>query len=186
VAWLGAAAIRGYQDAGIAATAKHFLGLGSSAVESHHGLPTIRRGAAQLAAVELAPMRAAIRAGVDALMVTHAALPALDPSGTPASLSRAIVTGVIRHKLGYRGLIITDSLTMGGLGAHITSIQDAAVRAVEAGDDMVLIAADVPTIRITLTLLDHEVFDGHIPVATVDAAVRRILTLKAKLGLLPP
>ncbi len=185
VARLGTAAIRGYQDAGVAATAKHFLGLGSSPVESHHGLPTVRRTATQLDRVELAPMRAAIGAGVDALMVTHAAIPALDPSGAPASLSRAIVTGVIRRTLGYGGLIMTDSLAMGGLGAHITSIQDAAVRAVRAGDDMVLIAADAPTIRITLTLLDHAVFTGRIPVATIDAAVRRILTLKAKLGLLP-
>jgi beta-N-acetylhexosaminidase len=130
-------------------------------------------------------MCAAIAAGVDALMVTHAAIPAFDPSGTPASLSRAIVTGVVRNRLGYRGLVMTDSLAMGGLSAHIKSIPDAAVQAIEAGNDVVLIAADVHTIRDTLTALDRAVFSGHIPVATVNAAARRILTLKARLGLLP-
>ena len=185
VARLGTAAIHGYQDAGIAATAKHFLGLGSSQVESHHNLPTVLRTAQQLEQGELVPMRAAIAAGVDALMVTHAAIPAFDPSGTPASLSRAVVTGVVRNRLGYRGLVMTDSLAMGGLSAHIKSIPDAAVQAIEAGNDVVLIAADVHTIRDTLTALDRAVFSGHIPVATVDAAARRILTLKARLGLLP-
>lgn len=186
VARLGIAAIRGYQDGGVAATAKHFLGLGSSSIESHHNLPVVRRTARQLEQDELTPMRAAIAAGVDALMVTHAAIPALDPSGTPASLSRPIVTGVVRRALGYQGLIMTDSLAMGGLSAHIRSIPTAAVQAIEAGNDMVLIAADAPTIRATLTALDHAVFTGRIPVAAVDAAARHILTLKARLGLLRP
>lgn len=184
VARLGTAAIRGYQDAGIAATAKHFLGLGSSSLESHHNLPIVWRSAQQLEADELVPMRAAIAAGVDALMVTHAAIPAFDASKTPASLSRAIVTGVVRQRLGYRGVVMTDSLAMGGLSAHIKSIPAAAVQAVAAGNDIVLIAADVHTIRDTLTALDRAVFTGHIPVAAVDASARRILILKARLGLL--
>ena len=185
VSRLGLASIRGYQDAGIAATAKHFLGLGSSSTESHHDLPVVTRTRQQLEQVELAPMRAAIAGGVDALMVTHVALPALDPSDTPASLSRTIITGFIRGKLGYQGLIMTDSLAMGGLSAHIKSIPDATVQAIEAGNDVALIAADVPTIRATLTALDRAVFSGHISIAVVDAAARRILTLKARLGLLP-
>lgn len=181
---LGLAAIRGYQDAGIAATAKHFLGLGTSASDAHHQLPADAHSLARLEQVELAPMRAAIKAGVDALMVTHVTIPALDASGTPASLSRPIVTGFIRGHLGYRGLIVTDSLAMGGLGPHITSIQAAAVRAIAAGNDMVLIAADVPTIKITLTALDHAAFAGEIPVSAINASVRRILLVKARLGLL--
>jgi len=181
---LGLAAMRGYHDAGIAATAKHFLGLGASDSDAHVTLPTDTRTLPQLESAELVPMRAAIRAGVDALMVTHVALPALDPSGTPASLSRPIVTGFIRARLGYQGVIITDSLAMGGLGPHIASIQVAAVHAIEAGDDMVLIAADVPTIRITLTALDEAAFAGRIPLSAINASVRRILILKARLGLL--
>ncbi len=183
VAALGLAAMRGYQDAGIAATAKHFLGLGTSESDAHVTLPTDARTLPQLESAELVPMRAAIRAGVDALMVTHVALPALDPSGTPASLSRPIVTGFIRGRLGYRGVIITDSLAMGGLGPHIASIQLAALQAVEAGADMVLIAADAPTIRITLTVLDEAAFAGRIPLSALNASVRRILILKVRLGL---
>jgi len=184
VATLGAAAIRGYQGAGLAATAKHFLGLGVSGADAHRELPTDAHTLSQLERGELVPMLAAIKAGVDALMVTHVAIPAIDASGTPASLSRPIVTGFIRGRLGYQGLIITDSLAMGGLGAHIASIQAAAVRAVEAGNDMVLIAADVPTIKITLTALDHAAFAGQLPVSAIDASVRRILIVKARLGLL--
>ncbi len=181
---LGLAALRGYRDAGIAATAKHFLGLGASDSDAHVTLPTDTRTLPQLESAELVPMRAAIRAGVDALMVTHVALPALDPSGTPASLSRPVIMGFIRGRLGYQGVIITDSLAMGGLGPHIASIQAAALRAVQAGADMVLIAADVPTIRITLTVLDEAAFAGRIPLSAINASVRRILILKARLGLL--
>ena len=96
VASLGAAAIEGYQSAGIAATAKHFLGLGGVSLDAHRGFPTVQRSRRQLDQVELAPMRAAIQAGVDALMVTHAAIPALDATGAAASLSRPIISGFIR------------------------------------------------------------------------------------------
>lgn len=183
---LGLAAIRGYQAAGIAATAKHFVGLGASPIDANVALPTDPHSLPQMQRDELVPFRAAIAAGVDAVMVTHVVLPALDPSGTPASLSRPIITGFLRHRLGYQGVIITDSLDMGGLGPHIASVQAAALRAVEAGADMVLVDADVPTVKITLTVLDQAAFSGDIPMAALDAHVRRILTLKARLGLLGP
>lgn len=185
VARLGDAAIRGYQDAGIAATAKHFLGLGGVSVDLHQGLPTVRRSLAQLNAVELVPMRAAIRTGVDALMVTHDVIPALDPTGTPASLSRPIVSGFIRKQLGYHGLIITDSLAMGGLSTRVPSIAQATVQAIAAGNDMALISADAPTIRGALNAVEHAVATGRISRASIEAAARRVLELKAKLGLLP-
>jgi beta-N-acetylhexosaminidase len=182
---LGAAAIRGYQTGGVAATAKHFLGLGSVSIDLHKDLPTITRSRRQLEQVELAPMRAAIAAGVDALMVTHAAIPALDPTHTPASLSRTIVTGFIRGHMGYHGLIITDSLAMGGLSTRVKSNAEATVRAIAAGNDMALISTDPPTIRGALDAVEHAVATGRISPATIDAAVHRVLTLKAKLGLLP-
>lgn len=182
---LGTAAIRGYQAGGIAATAKHFLGLGSVSIDLHKDLPTISRDRRQLEQVELAPMRAAIAAGVDALMVTHAAIPALDPTNTPASLSRTIVDGFIRGHMGYHGLIITDSLAMGGLSTRVKSNAEATVRAIAAGNDMALISTDPPTIRGALDAVEHAVATGRISPATIDAAVRRVLTLKAKLGLLP-
>ena len=184
VAALGVAAVRGYQDGGVAATAKHFLGLGTSSLDAHVTLPTDARSLEQIEHGELVPFRAAIKAGVDALMVTDVAIPALDPSGTPATLSRPIISGFIRGRLGYRGVIITDSLSMGGLGAHIASVQSAALRAIEAGADMVLIDAGAPTINITLITLDHAAFTGQLSVAAITASARRVLTLKARLGLL--
>lgn len=182
---LGVAAIHGFQDAGIAATAKHFLGLGSVATDEHVGLPLVARSLRQLEGAELVPMRAAIRTGVDAVMVTHTQIQALDPTGTPASLSRRIVSGFIRMYLGYRGVIITDSLAMGGLSTHITSIAGAAVQAVEAGNDMILISADAPTIQGALDAVQRAVRRGHISVPAINASVRRVLGLKLKLDLLP-
>lgn len=184
VARLGTAAIGGYQAAGIAATAKHFLGLGSVSVDAHVGLPVIHRSLGQLDVTELAPMRAAIRAGVDALMVTHIVIPALDASGTPASLSRTIISGFIRGTLGYHGLIITDSLAMGALSTRV-SIAQAAVQAIAAGADMALISADPATIQGALLTVQRAVAGGRLSIATIDAAARHVLTLKARLGLLP-
>jgi beta-N-acetylhexosaminidase len=187
VARLGTAAIRGYQDAGIAATAKHFLGLGGVPLDAHLVRPTIHRSLRQLERVELVPVRAAIRAGVDALMVTHAVIPALDPSGTPASLSRRIITGFIRGTLGYHGLIISDTLPMGAIDTYM-SIPAAAARAAAAGNDIVLVAyyQGLPpaTMHAALTAVLGAVEAGRIGIATVDAAARHVLLLKAKLGLL--
>jgi beta-N-acetylhexosaminidase len=187
VARLGTAAIRGYQKAGIAATAKHFLGLGGVSLDAHLARPTVRRSLRQLERIELVPMRAAIRAGVDALMVTHTVIPALDPSGTPASLSRRIITGYSRGTLGYRGLIISDTLPMGAIDAYM-SIPAAAARAAAAGDDIVLVAyyQGLPpaTMHAALEAVLHAVETGRISTATVDAAARHVLLLKAKLGLL--
>jgi beta-N-acetylhexosaminidase len=187
VARLGTAAIRGYQDAGIAATAKHFLGLGGVSIDAHRGLPTVARSMVQLNAVELPPMQAAIKAGVDALMVTHAGIPALDPSDTPASLSRPIIDGFIRQRLGYGGLIISDSLMMGAITGHM-SVSDAAVKAIAAGNDIVLISGSshlTTLVRRSLDAVEHAVATGAISTATIDDAVRHVLLLKARLGLLP-
>jgi beta-N-acetylhexosaminidase len=187
VARLGAAAIRGYQDAGVAATAKHFLGLGGVSLDAHLGLPTVRRTMAQLESVELAPMRAAIGAGVDALMVTHVVIPALDPSGAPASLSRRIITGFIRGTLGYQGLIISDSLMMGAIDTRL-GMGEAAVEAAAAGSDIVLISyyqSLAPAVmRGAMDALLHAVATHRISPAQIDAAARRVLLLKAKVGLL--
>ncbi len=187
VARLGVAAIRGYQDAGIAATAKHFLGLGGVSIDAHRGLPTIARSLMQLSAVELPPMQAAIKAGVDALMVTHAGIPALDPSDTSASLSRPIIDSFIRGRLGYDGLIISDSLLMGAITGHM-GVADATVKAIAAGNDIVLISGAshlTNLVRESLDAVEHAVAAGAISTATIDAAARHVLLLKARLGLLP-
>ncbi len=184
VARLGLAAIQGYQAAGVAATAKHFLGLGEIAGDLHQSLPVVRLSLADLNRYDLVPIRAAIAGGVDALMVTHAPITALDPTNTPASLSRPIVTGFIRGTLGYRGLIVTDSLAMGGLTVKEPSNEQACVRALEAGSDMALISSDRQVIRASVAAVAKAVATGRLSLATVNAAVLHVLTLKATLGLL--
>lgn len=184
VARLGLAAIQGYQAAGIAATAKHLLGLGEIAGDLHQLLPTLKLSLSDLNRYDLVPIRAAISGGVDALMVTHAPITALDPTNTPASLSRPIVTGFIRGTLGYRGLIVTDSLSMGGLTKDEPSNEQACIRALQAGNDMALISTDPQVIRASIAAVANAVATGRLPLSTVTAAVLHILTLKATLGLL--
>jgi beta-N-acetylhexosaminidase len=181
VAALSAAAIRGYQQHRLAATAKHFIGLGHTSIDSHQSLPTVNRTLAQLDAVDLVPFRAAIQAGVSALLVAHVALPAIDPvRNRPASLSPAIIGGVIRRHLGFGGLVMTDSLAMGALPKGNTA--EAAVEALSAGADMLLISADhdIPT-AVFVDAIDHVVSAvqaGRISRSRVNSAVARIFALK--------
>lgn len=158
VARLSVAAIHGYQRHGLAATAKHFIGLGHTSTDAHHSLPTVNLSLEQLERIDLIPFRAAIAAGVSSVMVTHVALPAIDPVYRPASLSPVIIKGVIRRRLGFRGVIITDSLMMGALPKGHEP--EAAERAFLAGADVLLMATD-----------------GHIPAPVIDEAVERVIRL---------
>jgi beta-N-acetylhexosaminidase len=183
---LGAAAIRGYQHYGIAATAKHFIGLGATSVNAESSLPTVRLSPSQLKE-QLVPFQAAVHAGVDALMVTQIDLPGLTPTGTPASLSHHIVTDLIRHQLGYRGVIMTDSLVMGAITSKF-GLAQAAVRAVKAGNDIVLIASGGPIagsiIERAIEAVTQAVQHSVITRTRLDASVQRILSLKQQLGLI--
>lgn len=137
VARLGVAYLEGLQGAGVGATAKHFPGHGDTTVDSHLGLPRVEHDLARLEAVELAPFAAAVRAGVAAVMTAHIVYPALDPTGTPATLSAPILTGLLRRRWGFGGLILSDSLSMRAIADHF-GVGDAAVRAVQAGCDLLL------------------------------------------------
>ncbi len=137
VAALGLAYIRGLQEAGVAATAKHFPGHGDTTVDSHLGLPRVDHDRARLEAVELAPFAAAARAGVAGIMTAHIVYPALDPSGVPATLSAPILSGILRERWGFGGLVFTDSMSMRAIADHY-GMGDAAVAAVRAGCDAVL------------------------------------------------
>ena len=116
VARLSAAFVRGVQAAGVASTAKHFPGHGDTDTDSHLALPVVRSTRATLAAVELPPFRAAIGAGIAGIMSAHIALPAIEPDNTPATLAPAVMTGLLRDSLGFRGLAVTDAMTMQGVG----------------------------------------------------------------------
>jgi beta-N-acetylhexosaminidase len=134
---LGVAYLEGLQAAGVGATAKHFPGHGDTTVDSHLGLPRVDRTAARLEAVELAPFAAAVRAGVAAIMTAHVVYPALDPSGMPATMSAPILTGLLRGRWGYGGLVVSDALGMRAIVDHVGA-GDAAVAAVAAGCDLLL------------------------------------------------
>jgi beta-N-acetylhexosaminidase len=172
--------VRGVQENGALATAKHFPGHGDVSVDSHLALPLVPGDLAELERVELVPFRAAIAAGVGAVMSGHLAVPALEPdTSVPATMSRRMLTDLLRQKLGFGGIVVTDALDMGGV-TTIDSPPDVAVRAVNAGADVLLIP---PSTDAALAALQRAVESRELPMARVDEAVRRILRAKAELGL---
>jgi beta-N-acetylhexosaminidase len=177
VGQLAAAAVRGFQQAGVAATAKHFPGLGSTAVNTDNGVAVTKRSRAALLA-DLAPFRDAIAAGTGLVMTGHVVAPALDPTGTPASLSAPIVTGLLRGELGYDGVVTTDALEAAALSAVPPGQR--AVRAILAGNDQLLMPTDLGE---AVRAVTDAVRRGTIGAARLDASVTRILRLKATLGL---
>ena len=183
VTLLGRETIRGFQQNGVMAVAKHFPGHGNTAVDSHVGLPAINKTAEQLEQVELAPFRMAVAEGVEAVMTAHIVVPALEPTaGLPASLSAAIVTGLLRQRMGFEGIILSDSLGMGAIAQGWGQSQ-AAVRAVQAGTDVVLASGSLKTMVAMWKALIAAVQDGEISTAQIDASVLRILRAKYRYGL---
>lgn len=176
---LAAAWTRGIQQGGMLATLKHFPGHGDTTVDSHLGLPLIEHPRARLDSVEVAAFRPGLDAGAAAVMVAHIELPALDPSRGPATFSHAVVTGLLREQLGFEGLILTDSMLMDGV-ARLGSSADNAVKAVLAGNDMVL---DAPDMLDAFRGLAAAVDSGVISRARLEQSVRRVLSAKARLGL---
>jgi beta-N-acetylhexosaminidase len=180
VSRMAVAYIRGIQSTGAFATAKHFPGHGDTTVDTHLGLAVINHPRERLDAVELVPFKAAIAAGVDAVMSSHIILPALDPTpGIPATLSRPILTGLLRDELKFNGLIFTDSMTMDAISKMFTPDRAAAM-AVKAGVDFVLHSPDDDA---AFGGIKAAVTSGEISEAQINASVERILRAKARLGL---
>jgi beta-N-acetylhexosaminidase len=174
--------VSGMQSGGAAATAKHFPGHGDTDVDSHYGLPTIRRSRQQLDAADLPPFAAAIDADVDAIMSAHIVVPALDDSGLPATLSRPILTDLLRGQLGFKGVVVSDSLSMQGARPYgDDSDVRVPVEALKAGVDMLLMP---PKIEVAYNAVLEAVRGGEISKERLDEAVGRILTLKQKRGVL--
>ena len=179
VAAMGVAAMRGFQeDARVLACGKHFPGHGDTDTDSHFALPRITHDLAHLEAVDLVPFRAAIAAGIAAIMTSHILFPALDPT-LPATLSPAILTGLLREKMGFGGLIITDDLEMKGV-AEGWGAAEAAVLAVEAGADVLLCCHEWETQKAIQTALLAAVVEGRIAEGRLDASVARIEAAKAR------
>lgn len=204
------ATVKGLEAGGVLSCLKHFPGHGDTSVDSHRALPVLRVDRARLEAVELPPFRAGLAAGASGVMVAHLGVPALDPepappvavpatareesranvyavdakevetAGTvPATLSAPIVSGLLRRDLAFDGLVVTDAMDMGALTAHYET-GEAAVRAVLAGNDQVLKPADAG--RAVAAIADAA-RSGRLPLARLDASVRRVLAAKERLGL---
>src|SRR5690349_630274 len=180
VAEFVSAFVKGAEDNGALATAKHFPGHGDTSADSHIDLPVIHANRQRLEHLELVPFRAAISSGVSSVMTGHLSVPAIEPDpNTPATLSHNILTGLLRDELGYRGLIVTDAMEMGGITVRYAP-GEAAVRAVAAGVDCVLMS---PVPDAAFEALQGAVKSGRISKERLDESVRRILQAKARLGL---
>src|SRR5882724_2826847 len=172
--------VRGVQENGGLATAKHFPGHGDTAADSHIDLPVIRADRARLDGLELVPFRAAISMQVDSIMTGHLNVPALEPDpNTPATLSHNILTDVLRKQLGFQGLVVTDAMDMGGITVRYAP-GEAAVRAFVAGADCLLMP---PVPDAAFEALQAAVKSGRISKERLDGSVRRILQAKARIGL---
>jgi len=174
--------IRGAHESGMLTTAKHFPGHGDTATDSHLGVAQVTGDMQRLQATELAPFRKAIDAGVDSVMVAHVTVPALDPDPNHvATTSPAIVTGLLKKQLGFKGIVITDALDMAGLtNLYRNDIGRAAVDAFKAGDDVLLIPADLDA---SVAAMLKAVRNGEISEARLNESVLKILQAKASLGL---
>ncbi|MGW1147599.1 glycoside hydrolase family 3 protein [Streptomyces sp. NPDC002454] len=179
VAALVAAEVRGYRSAGVVATAKHFPGHGDTRVDSHTGLPAIDHSRTEWERLDAPPFRAAIRAGVDAVMTAHIQFPALDPSGEPATLSRPVLTGILREELGFDGVVVTDSLVMEGV-RETYGDDRVPVLALLAGADQLL---NPPDLGLAFGAVLGAVRGGEVSEERLDASVLRVLRLKERSGL---
>jgi len=181
-----AAYIEGAREFGMLTTAKHFPGHGDTDADSHTSVPIINQDKAYFENVALPPFRAAIKAGVDAIMVAHILAPALDPSpDRVASISPAIVTGLLKQQMGFTGLVVTDAMDMNGLTTIFpeggsAAAGRAAVAAVKAGNDILLIPSNLDG---SYNGLLQAVRSGEIPESRIDESVLKILRAKASVGL---
>jgi beta-N-acetylhexosaminidase len=176
--------LQGLQKNGEIGTLKHWPGIGSIWQDPHLTLPTITRTRAQLEASEFQAFRGVLALDPGLIMVTHVVVSAIDPN-LPATLSPLLVNGVLRKELGYAGVVVTDNLYMEGIRLH-WALGEAAVLSVMAGDDLLATAWDSGSMTTITGALKQAIHDGRISVARIDQSVRRILTLKARYGLLPP
>lgn len=178
VARLVAAEIRGLEENGMPATAKHFPGHGDTGIDSHLSLPVIASQWQRLDSVELVPFRAAVAAGATAVMSAHIALPALDSTGRPSTLAPPILTGILRDSLGFGGIVVTDALNMAGI-TNTYGAGEAAVLAFLAGADLLLQPADP---AVVIDAMERALAEGRFDSTRLERSVRRVLALKERMG----
>lgn len=176
----GSELLQGLAGSGVVPVGKHFPGHGDTETDSHVGLPVVHKTAEELEQLELVPFRRAVEDGAPALMVAHILMTQLDPL-LPASLSPAVVKGLLREKLGFEGLVFTDDLTMGAV-ANTYGMGEAAVMAIGAGCDMALVCHGLDNAKAAYNALLFAVEDGTLTRQRLEESVRRILTLKETYG----
>lgn len=177
-ATLVSAAVSGFRNAGVICCLKHFPGHGSTATDSHNGAATVDKTLPQLRQEDLKPFVSGIAAGADMVMVGHLTVPTMDDA--PASLSHKLVTNLLRYDLGFRGVIVTDGLQMQALAQYTDG--EKAVRALAAGNDMLLEISDVPG---AVAAVEQALADGTLTADALDASVLRVLQLKLAHGIVP-
>jgi beta-N-acetylhexosaminidase len=176
--------LTGLQSTGVVGCLKHFPGLGASTIDAHEGLPIIDRTRPQIDAVELVPYRALIATGqVQCVMTTDLLMTAIDPT-LPAELSPAIIDGVLRHDLGFDGVVVTDALYMSGI-AQQYSMPEAGVLSILAGCDVLEGPSNPASVGAMITALKNALSSGRLTQARIDLSVRRVLVLKMRMGLMP-
>lgn len=171
--------MRGLRDGGVLCAVKHFPGHGDTSVDSHVGLPTVEKSLEELEQVELRPFAAAIAAGTDAVMTTHILFPRLEPEKLPGTMSRAVLTGLLRKKMGFGGMIITDCLEMGAICQKYGTVEGACMAA-RAGADMLCISHTQDLAAEAAERIFAAVQSGEIPAERIDEAVEHVLACKRR------
>jgi beta-glucosidase-like glycosyl hydrolase len=178
VSKLGIQTMKGIQSQNIISTIKHFPGHGDTSVDSHLELPVVNKSRQELESLELIPFTRAIENGADLIMVAHILLPEIDDT-YPSSLSKGVITDLLRNKLNYQGAVITDDLTMKAITNHY-GIGQAAVQSVKAGSDLILIAHDARKALAAIEAIKSAVKNGELSEERIDESVKRIINLKQK------
>ena len=174
---LVASAVRGFTDAGVICCLKHFPGKGDTSTDTHEGAAVVSKSLDELRAGEFLPFVSGIEAGADMVMIGHITVTSVDPE--PATISKAIITDVLRGELGWDGVVISDSLDMGALAGYDNG--EVCVKFLEAGGDILL---GIPDIETALTALEAAVTDGRLTESRIDESVQRVLELKISHGII--
>ena len=184
VADFGAAYARGLREAGVIACGKHFPGHGDTETDSHLGLPVVNKSLEEIERVELVSFRRAIEEKIDALMTAHVVFPALEPERIPSTVSRKVMTGLLREKMGFEGLIVTDCMEMDAIKRQFGSARGA-LMALQAGVDMTLICHTETFQREAAELIVEAMQDGRLSMKEAQESYRRIADVKRRKAVLP-
>ena len=181
VSSMGLSTMRGMEDAGVIPTVKHFPGHGDTEVDSHYGLPIVYKDYEELDSFEFIPFKEAIQNNCEVIMVSHIILNEIDDI-SPASLSKDVVTGILRGKMGYNQVIMTDDMAMGAITNYL-SVEEASVKSIEAGCDIILLGNAEECVDKVIDDVKEKIINNEISEERINESVYRILKLKEKYGI---